>query len=262
MSLKGKYPNGLRAAMDAAEMGPTELARAIETNKQNIIRWRDGERELPKPMAAKIAPVLKVAVEDLVFTPEERTPRLRLVSSFDPDEPDQGPREPRMIESTMGRDVGGAPKDAILEVDLRLGMGGGGVPHVTDFFAPDGNFYAAEGVRDWFRLPDHVVQGLFRVPASRIRCFEAVSDSMEPTVHDGDIVFVDVSHRQPSPPGIYALADALGGVILKRLEITSGRGEDPLQVRIISDNPKHTPESRTIDEIAIVGRYLGRLTKQ
>ncbi len=185
-----------------------------------------------------------------------------IISGFDPDEVEPEDPEPRMVEGTMGQDVGALPKDAILLADVSLGMGPGGVTHITELMAPDGNTYGAEGIKDWVRLPADVVRGRFRVPANRIRCFEAVGDSMEPKVHDGDIVFVDVGHRVPSPPGIYALADALGGVILKRLSISAARGQDPVMVDLISDNPKIPPERRTLDEITITGRYLGRLTTE
>lgn len=185
-----------------------------------------------------------------------------LVSSFDPDEVTPEHHEPLMVEGTMGRDVGPLPKDAILQAEVAIGMGPGGVTHVTELLSGNGESYGAEGIKDWWRLPADVVRGRFRVPAHRVRCFEAMGDSMEPKIHDGDIVFVDVGHRVPSPPGIYALADALGGVILKRLEISSARGQDPVKVRLISDNPKHTPEDRTLDEITITGRYLGRLTTE
>jgi len=221
---------------------------------------KDGKRAgISTATLAALAPVLDTKPGWLIDGDGGREVRsVPVGQEFDPD-----PTEPRMVEGTEGRDVGPVPPDAILEADLRIGMGGGGTTVVTDLMDPNGNSYAAEGIRDWFRLPEHVVSGRFRVPARRVRCFEAVSDSMQPTVYDGDMVFVDIGHRTPSPPGIYALADVLGGVILKRLEISSARSRDendPIEVKIISDNPKHSPETRTLDEISIVGRYLGRLT--
>lgn len=170
--------------------------------------------------------------------------------------------EPRMVEGSLGQDVGLLPVGAILQADTSLGLGPGGISHVTDLMSADGSSYGAEGVKDWWRLPDDVVRGRFRVPPRRIRCFEAVGDSMAPTIHDGDIVFIDVGHRVPSPPGVYALSDAVGGLILKRLEVAAQRGSDTVEVRLISDNPRHSPESRTLDEISIIGRYLGRLTTE
>jgi phage repressor protein C with HTH and peptisase S24 domain len=42
-------------------------------------------------------------------------------------------------------------------------------------------------------------------------------DSMMPTLHDGDIVLVDLARRAPIPPGIFVLHDGMG-LVAKRLE--------------------------------------------
>jgi len=67
LTMKGKYPNGLKRAMDDAEIGPTDLAKRAKTSKQNVDRWAKGERELTAYWAEKLAPHLKVQPERLVF---------------------------------------------------------------------------------------------------------------------------------------------------------------------------------------------------
>lgn len=71
---KGKFPNGLREAMEAKDIGPTELGRLIEEPKQNVDRWRNGERRLTPEMAAKIAPHVGVSANRLLLL--ERSPAL------------------------------------------------------------------------------------------------------------------------------------------------------------------------------------------
>jgi transcriptional regulator with XRE-family HTH domain len=256
----GIVANNLKALREARGLSQEAAAEKMGTTRNQLAKLESGARRLSNVWIDRAAEVFGVDAGDIVTDKPRRS--TSLVDSFDPEEADPGDHEPRMVEGTMGRDVGSLPKDAILQAEVAIGMGPGGATHVTDLMNADGNSYAAEGVKDWWRIPADVVRGRFRVPAHRIRCFEAIGDSMEPKIHDGDIVFVDVGHRVPSPPGIYALADALGGVILKRLEISSARGQDPVRVRLISDNPKHSPEDRTLDEIAITGRYLGRLTTE
>jgi hypothetical protein len=145
---------------------------------------------------------------------------------------------------------------AIIDVDVRIGLGAGGVPEIMTEDVADGD----GAVRGYWKLPDYLLRAM-RVPPQRIRVFEADGDSMRNErgggVLDGDIVFVDIGHRIPSPPGIYALHDGFG-VILKRLEIVPAT--DPLRVRVSSDNPKHEPRELCLDEINIIGRYLRRLT--
>lgn len=255
----GLVANNLKALREARGLSQEAAAEKMGTTRNQLAKLESGARRLSNVWIERAAEVFKVDAGEIVTAKPRPT---SLIGSFDPDEVDPEHHEPRMIEGTMGRDVGSLPKDAILQADVAVGMGPGGVTHVTDLLSGNGESYGAEGIKDWWRLPADVVRGRFRVPAHRVRCFEAMGDSMEPKIHDGDIVFVDVGHRVPSPPGIYALADALGGVILKRLEISSARGQDPVKVRLISDNPKHTPEDRTLDEITITGRYLGRLTTE
>ncbi len=65
--MKGKYPNSLRAAMDARGIGVTALALAVGTSKQNIQRWADQERKLPVEWAEKIAHHLDLDLAYLVL---------------------------------------------------------------------------------------------------------------------------------------------------------------------------------------------------
>lgn len=64
---KPKYPNGLRAAMERAGKGPTELADRLETNKQNITRWSNGDRKLTVEWAKKLAPLLDTTPDVLLL---------------------------------------------------------------------------------------------------------------------------------------------------------------------------------------------------
>jgi transcriptional regulator with XRE-family HTH domain len=71
---KGKFPNGLRKAMDAKKIGLTELANLVGTAKQNIERWANGERALKPDMAAKLAPFLDVSASQLLLLPDDGRP--------------------------------------------------------------------------------------------------------------------------------------------------------------------------------------------
>ena len=64
---QGKFPNGLKAAMEAMQIGPTALGRLSGESKQNIDRWSKGERRLQPEDAAKLAPHLGVSVRDLLL---------------------------------------------------------------------------------------------------------------------------------------------------------------------------------------------------
>lgn len=148
--------------------------------------------------------------------------------------------------------------DEIPEIDLVAGLGAGGfvaLEHTTK----NGITFSKEVVRDHWRLPEWMLSRM-GVKATHVAAFPAQGDSMSPTIGDGDVVFIDTRHRVPSPDGIYALADEFGGVVVKRLEVTSRPGAETITVKIISDNPRHSEREFTLDEIHIVGRYIGRFT--
>lgn len=146
----------------------------------------------------------------------------------------------------------------IPEIELIVGLGGGGLS-IMENTSKNGITFHKEVVRDHWRLPEWMLIRM-GVSAHHVAAFPSRGDSMLPTIEDGDVLFIDTRHRVPSPPGIYALADEFGGVVVKRLEVTSSPGDEIITVQISSDNPRHLTRVLTLDEIQIVGRYIGRFT--
>jgi SOS-response transcriptional repressor LexA len=66
---------------------------------------------------------------------------------------------------------------------------------------------------------------------------------------------VHVGRTEPSPPGVFILFDGIG-LVAKRLEFLEG--SEPPTVRISSSNPSYPPYERTVDEVTIIGRVVGR----
>jgi len=144
------------------------------------------------------------------------------------------------------------------EIDVMAGLGGGGLS-IIENTTENGITFHREAVRDTWRLPDWMLSR-FNAQPQHIKALPSRGDSMLPTINDGDVVFVDTRHRVPSPPGIYCLADEFGGVVVKRLEVISRPHEDPILVRVSSDNTKHKDRELTLDEIQIIGMFVGRFT--
>jgi SOS-response transcriptional repressor LexA len=71
---KIRYPNGLRKAMEKAGKGPTELADRLDTNKQNITRWSNGDRKLTVEWAKKLAPLLGTTADVLLLVSNDNAP--------------------------------------------------------------------------------------------------------------------------------------------------------------------------------------------
>lgn len=77
--MKGKYPNGLEAAMKRAGLSSVKLAEIAGTSRQQINKLASGEREMTAIWAERLAPILKTAPELLVF-PSLRRTRAPLIS--------------------------------------------------------------------------------------------------------------------------------------------------------------------------------------
>lgn len=82
MDDKGKYPNGFTSLVEELEMGPTALAKALGTSKQNIIRWTDQSRKIPIEWAEKIAAKFDRLTAEVMLPPDSLVGlnRVRLLS--------------------------------------------------------------------------------------------------------------------------------------------------------------------------------------
>lgn len=147
----------------------------------------------------------------------------------------------------------------IKEIDVSAGMGGGGVALLENSTDKDGNTFSQEVVRDYWRFPDWIFRTIDADP-DNVFAMRMRGDSMYPTLMDGDVGFFDLRRRVPSPPGIYALLDEFGGVIVKRLEaVPSGSGE--MVISVGSDNEHHRNYEMRLDELQIIGGYVGKFSR-
>ena len=89
---------------------------------------------------------------------------------------------------------------------------------------------------------------------SRIQVITARGDSMQGTIEDGDVLFVDTSVRWFEGEGVYLLSFA-DGLKAKRLQASVGGG-----LLVISDNPLYqteTVEGDKLEKLTICGRVRG-----
>ncbi|AZN71987.1 hypothetical protein D5400_12505 [Georhizobium profundi] len=152
-----------------------------------------------------------------------------------------------------------AGHNEIPEINVTGGLGGGGLTMVEAVANKGGMIFSKEAIRDTWKLPEWLLSR-FNARSRDLAAFPVQGDSMAPTLDDGDVIFVDLRHLVPSPPGIYAMADEFGGVIVKRLEVVSRPGDDDIEISIISDNQKHARRNLMLSEIQIIGRYVGKFT--
>ncbi len=78
-------------------------------------------------------------------------------------------------------------------------------------------------------------------------------ESMEPTLQDGSIVFIDRNQTNINKDGIF-VASTTAGLFIKRI-----RQRADGMIELISDNKAYSPEIITPDEVEIVGRVVGNI---
>lgn len=265
MPRRFKYPlrmSLLKRYRDRKGLSQTALGEAVGTSQAQIAKLESGARELTKSWALRLAPPLEVRPAQLLFDEEagtdgDREPvRVPVGEEFPPDPEFE---RPQTIGSETGRQ--GIPTHGIAEVDVTAGLGAGGVTLVSEATSPRGARFAAEIVRDYWVLPSWMLSRL-GVRPEHTAAFPMQGDSMEPVLFAGEVGFVDLRHRVPSPPGIYAISDQFGGVMFKRLEVVSRPSDDETMVSISSDNPKHATRIVPLADIYVVGRYIGKFSPE
>ena len=78
-------------------------------------------------------------------------------------------------------------------------------------------------------------------------------ESMEPTLKDGSIVFIDRSGTRIDKEGIF-IASTTAGLFIKRI-----RQRADGMIELISDNKNYMPEVLSPEEVAIVGKVVGNI---
>ncbi len=78
-------------------------------------------------------------------------------------------------------------------------------------------------------------------------------ESMEPTLQDGSIVFIDRTQTNINKDGIF-IASTTAGLFIKRI-----RQRADGMVELISDNKIYSPELIAPDEVTIVGKVVGNI---
>lgn len=134
---------------------------------------------------------------------------------------------------------------SVEELDVRAGAGD---PRITDEDSPP-------VLAEW-RVPSVVMRSRTPAAATAIKIITVSGDSMEPDLRSGQRVFVDLSDRRPSPPGVFVLWDGVGNTI-KQLEVVPY--SDPLRVVIKSRNPNYGTVELDAQQLTIHGRVIGKV---
>ncbi len=87
-----------------------------------------------------------------------------------------------------------------------------------------------------------------------IHALNVVGDSMEPTLNDGDILFMDRNSVNPNRNGIYIVSTP-AGIFVKRLQLKLDG-----TVALVSDNESYSDEIVNTEDITVLGKVVGAMS--
>ena len=98
-----------------------------------------------------------------------------------------------------------------------------------------------------------IMQNMVGLGNTELEAIHVDGESMEPTLQDGSIVFLDRSQTDIAKDGIF-IAATTAGLFIKRI-----RQRADGMVELISDNHAYSPEVLAPDEVSIVGKVVGNI---
>jgi len=123
--------------------------------------------------------------------------------------------------------------------DIRASAGGGA-------YGFDENF-------ETITLDEKIMHNMVGLGNTELEAIHVDGESMEPTLQDGSIVFVDRTQTNINKDGIF-IASTTAGLFIKRI-----RQRADGMVELISDNKAYSPEVLAPDEVSIVGKVVGNI---
>ncbi len=98
-----------------------------------------------------------------------------------------------------------------------------------------------------------IMQNMVGMGNTELEAIHVDGESMEPTLQDGSIVFVDRAQNDIKKEGVF-IASTTAGLFIKRI-----RQRADGMVELISDNKNYAPEVLSPDEVSIVGKVVGNI---
>jgi len=123
--------------------------------------------------------------------------------------------------------------------DIRASAGGGS-------YGFDENF-------ETITLDEKIMHNMVGRGSTELEAIHVDGESMEPTLQNGSIVFLDRSQTNINKDGVF-IASTTAGLFIKRV-----RQKADGMIELISDNKAYSPEVISPDEVSIVGKVVGNI---
>ena len=102
-------------------------------------------------------------------------------------------------------------------------------------------------------VDEKIMHNMVGMGNTALEAIHVDGESMEPTLQDGSIVFIDRTQTNINKDGIF-IAATTAGLFIKRI-----RQRADGMVELISDNQAYSPEVLSPEEVTIVGKVVGNI---
>jgi len=102
-------------------------------------------------------------------------------------------------------------------------------------------------------IDEKIMRNMVGLGNTELEAIHVDGESMEPTLQDGSIVFVDRTQTNIAKNGIF-IAATTGGLFIKRIQQRADG-----MIELISDNMMYPPQAVSVDEVVIVGKVVGNI---
>ncbi|HUN39356.1 MAG TPA: S24 family peptidase [Acetobacteraceae bacterium] len=205
------------------------LARAMGVSPSAFRKWLRGEAEPSRERLVALADAARVGVAWLAKG-EGPGPSLQ--------SPENGDRRPRSVDRKRT-----AESDDFILLPKRVEAAAAGT----------GNPPPAIAATEYIAFRQDWVRATLGIEPGDLILETAVGESMQPTIHDGDLLLVDTTDRAVSSFGVYVL-EISGERLVKRVQ----RKLDGSLV-LISDNETYQPDhvsGEMLQTVTVVGRVV------
>lgn len=110
-----------------------------------------------------------------------------------------------------------------------------------------------EEASELLSIDEKIMHNMVGMGNTDLEAIHVDGESMEPTLQDGSIVFLDRTQTNINKDGIF-IASTTTGLFIKRI-----RQRADGMVELISDNKMYSPEVIAPDEVTIVGKVVGNI---
>ena len=113
--------------------------------------------------------------------------------------------------------------------------------------------HEAEG--EWV-IPADILSQRTSATSNQIKVFEVKEHLMEPDFRHGERVLVDMSDKNPSPPGAFVVSDGFG-YLIRLCEFVAG--SQPPEVKVSAKATDFHPQVLKLNDFTIIGRVIAKL---